>query len=613
MNDIQRTEKRKRRMVERMGGSPFLVFFFDHWFGLFALVFLLLLVFLGLFIPPIWRQTPADFNPVVKVSGLDLWQARSLRKTALEQGASGRVAEAMHSWQAAIGNNPADIRILREGLGFVVSQKSPPKEFLEFTVNHAFWLLRLGGTNTADAELTLNLMTRYEMQDYVVRVGENLEDRLADNSLGLLLRSYFQMGRVRNFAKLWDKHPETFSRDAELQVYRNAWLANWGPAATLQAGREALKAAQADPKLRSLANRLQLQVSNAMRDEATYGQVLRLMEEDHDATLVDHARHWTLINALGRREEARDLARNYPAVPRSPMEVRVLVTTLSSLGLTELSVSILDQQLKTYGFDADLWLTQANNLVTQKQWAELRTLAFSIRNEVGLQGGLDAYSQYLEALAEMNLDRPEAARAAADRLAKSAGTTPELMRYMATQMRGMGFADVSLVLLRGIEAQFKGDSLYWFDRTVAASLANNVDEILPSAEKAFAINPADPSILNNYAAALILTRTRPSEAVQLTFSVVTARPGDTGAELNHVLALLQNDRFEQAADNLRKMNTLSLNLSETALYHLAWFEYAMGKKDWHQARVSYGKIDTRRLLGLQVSRLESRYKSIPEG
>lgn len=613
MNDIQQTENRKRRIVERFGGSSFLVFFFDHWFGLFAVVFLLLLVFLGLFLPPIWRQTPTDFTPVIKASGLDLWQARSLRKTALEQGAAGRVTEAMHSWQAAMVNNPADIAILREGLGFVAGQKSPPKDFLEFSVNHAFWLLRLGGTNTADAELTLNLMSRYDMQDYVVKVGENLEDRLSEDGLKLLLRSYFQLGRLKNFARLWEKHEAAFSKDGELQVYHNAWLANWGPPGTLQAGREALKAAQGDPKFRSLANRLQLQVSNAMRDEPTYGQVLRTMEEDHDATLMDHARHWLLISALGRKDEARELARNYPASPRTPMEVRVLAATLSGLGLTEMSISVLDRQLKAYGFDPDLWLAQANNLLNGKQWAELRTLAFSIRNELGLQGALDGYSQFLEVVAEVNMDRQEAARAAADRLAKSAAGNPELTRYMAQQLKLIGFGDVAHVLFRSVEPEYKGDAQYWFDRTVAATLADNVGDIVLSAEKAYALNPGDPSVVNNYAAALILTRTRPEEAVQLTLRVITVRPDDTGSQLNHIMALLQNRRFDEAADRLRQMNTLSLNLSETAEYHLAWFEYAIARKDWHLARVSYGKIDTRRLLAAQVSWLEGQYKAIPEG
>ncbi len=613
MNDIEETENRKRRMVERLGGSSFLVFFFDHWFGVFALAFLILLVSLGLFLPPIWRQTPEDFDPVLKVSGLDLWQARSLRKTALKEAAAGRSSEAIHAWRSAIANNSADLSLLRDGLGYIASLKSPPKEHLGFAVNYAIWMLRLGGTNTADAELTLRLMSRYGMEDYVVRLGENLEDRLGPDTAKLLVRSYFGMGDIKSFERLWTKRESQFTNDVDLVLYHQAWMANWGPPVTLLAGREALRAAQLDPRQRSVALRLQLQVSFAMRDEAGFGEALRRMEEDHDAQVADHARHWLLMAALGRKEGARELARNFPATPQSPSEAQILGSTLTSLGLVDASIAFLEQQLRPFGFDRDLWILQANNLLSQKQWAELRGLAFAIRNELGLQGSLDAYSQYLEAVAEVNLDRPEAARSAADRLVRSTLPSPELTRYIALQMRGIGFADVSLALLRTVEPTYKTDPIYWFDRTAAAFLSNNSEELLPSAEKAYALNPADSSIVNNYAAALVLARRRPEEAVQLTLRVLQARPGDVDCELNHVLALLQSGRLDDAASVLRGVNTLSVGLSEMAVYHLAWFEYHFGKKDWHNARVTYARIDPRRLLSAQAAWLEEKFKAIPEG
>ena len=613
MSDIEETENRKRRMVERLGGSSFPVFFFDHWFGLFALAFLLLLVFLGLFLPPIWRQTPADFTPLIRVSGLDLWQARSLRTTALKEAAAGRPSEAIHAWRSAIANNAADMSLLRDGLGYVASLKNPPKEHLGFSVNYAIWLLRLGGTNNTDAELTLRLMSRYGMEDYVVRMGQKLEDRLGPDSAKLLLRSYFRMGDIKGFERLWNQRESQFTNDVELVLHHQAWMANWGPPATLLAGREALRAAQSDPRLRSVALRLQLQVSYAMRDESGFGEALRRMEEDHETQVADHARHWLLMSALGRKEEARELARNFPATPQSPGEAQILGSTLTALGLVEASIAFLDQQLRTFGFEQNLWTLQANNLVSQKDWAELRGLAFAIRNELGLQGSLDAYSQYLEAVAEVNLERPEAARSAADRLVRATLPSAELTRYIAQQMRGIGFPDVSLTLLRTLEADFKSDPTYWFDRTAAAFLSNNTEELLPSAEKAYALNPWDSSIVNNYAAALVLARRRPDEAVQLTLRVLIARPGDVDCELNHALALLQSDRSNDAARLLRGMNTLNLGLTEMAVYQLAWFEYHFRMKDWHNARVTYARIDPRRLLSAQAAWLEEKFKAIPEG
>jgi tetratricopeptide (TPR) repeat protein len=611
MNDIEEIEERKRRMVERLGGSSLLVFVFDHWFGVFALVFLLALIFLGLVIPPIWRQTPADFVPVIKVSGVDLWQASSLRRTAMREAAAGRPSEAIQAWRSAINNSPADLSLLRSGLGYVASLRNPPKEHLEFAANYAIWLLRLGGTNSADADLALRLMSRYGMENYVVKLGQRVEDRLGPESARLLVRSYFGTGDIQSFERLWAARESQFTNDVELVLHHEAWKANWGPPATLQAGRESLRAAQADPKLRTLALRLQLRVSYAMRDEVGFGAALQRLEEDHDAKVSDHVMHWLLMSALGRKEQAQQLARSFGASPESPSDVQILGSALVSLGLHQEATAFLDQHLKRFGYEPDLWVLQANSLVSQKQWTELRGLAFAIRNELRLQGALDGYSQYLEALAEVNLDRPEAARVAADRLSRTPLPSPELTRHMAQQMRAIGFPEVSLTLLRAIEAGYKNDPTYWFDRAVAAVFSNDLTELVASADRAYALNPSDLSIVNNYAASLVLTRRRPEQAVALTLQVLKARPGDIDSELNHALALLQSTRLSDAAAVLRGMNTLSLGLAETAVYQMAWFEYHMGMKDWHSARVDYAKIDSRRLLGAQAAWLEEKFKTIP--
>jgi tetratricopeptide (TPR) repeat protein len=607
------TEERKRKLVERFGGSPFLVFIFDHWFGVFALVFLFGVIALSLFLPRIWRQTPDGFNPVIRVSGLDLWQARSLRKTALKQAAAGRTEESVHAWRSAIANSTADVSLLREGLQYVASLPNPPDEQIEFAINHSFWLLRLGNTNAADAELSLRLLTKYGMDDQVVRLGSRLEDFLTPDSSKLLLTAFFNEGKVTEFDRLWRRFSTRFESDPEMMLYRQAWMANWGPPATLQQGRNALVEARSNPKHRILALRLQVLVSYAMRDESTFAQVLRLLEEERETRLSDHAMHWMLMNALGRRDQARELAQNHQASPRSPAEVRVMVVALNQLGLNEVAISFGEQQLKKFSFDAELWLLQAEGLTRLKKWDDLRTLAVGIRNELSLQGLLDGYSHYLEALAEVNLDRPEAARAAADRLVRSVAMAPDLSRYVSREMQRIGFPEVAHVLLRPLEVHYAKDATYWFERTSAALLSNNPEDLVLSAERAYALDPADASIVNNYAASLIVTRTKPAEAVQLTLKVMVSRPGDLGSELNHILALLMVGRHSEVEAGLRRINTLALTPSESAVYHLAWFEYYLERKDWVAARIAYGKIDPRKLVALQVSWMDEKFKAIPPG
>jgi tetratricopeptide (TPR) repeat protein len=612
-NEFLATEERKRRLVERFGGSPFLVFIFDHWFGAFALVFLFGVIALSLFLPRIWRQTPDGFSPVIRVSGLDLWQARSLRKTALKEAAAGRKEEAVHAWRSAIANSSADVSLLRQGLGYVASLPNPPDEHIEFAINYSFWLLRLGGTNAADAELSFRLLTTYGMEDQVVRLGSLLEEVLTSDASKLLLTAFFNEGKVVDFDRLWRRHSARFETDPELMLYRKAWMANWGPPGTLQEGRNALVAARSDPKLRILALRLQVQVSYAMRDESTFGQVLRLLEEEREARLSDHAMHWMLMNALGRRDQARELAQNHQSAPRSPAEVRMMVVALNQLGLQEVAISFCEQHLKKFSFDSELWVLQAEGLTRLARWDDLRTLAVGIRNELALQGMLDGYSQYLEALAEVNLDRPEAARAAAERLVRSVAMPPTLSRYVSREMQSIGFPDVAHVLLRPLETTFGTDASYWFERTSAALLSDNSEDLVLSAERAYALNPSDASIVNNYAASLIVMRIKPAEAVQLTLKVMVSRPGDVGAELNHILALLLIGRYPDVEASLRRINVLSLTGSESAVYHLAWFEYYLAMKDWVSARAAYAKIDPRKLVARQVAWMDEKFKAIPPG
>src|SRR5436853_6723305 len=89
---------------------------YERWFRVFFFGMLLLAPLLLLFILPVWRVSPADFQPPVKISGLDLVQASSLRRTAIKQAALGKFEEAFQSWRVAVANNPADPEFIRGSL-----------------------------------------------------------------------------------------------------------------------------------------------------------------------------------------------------------------------------------------------------------------------------------------------------------------------------------------------------------------------------------------------------------------------------------------------------------------------------------------------------------------
>ena len=99
--------------------------------------------------------------------------------------------------------------------------------------------------------------------------------------------------------------------------------------------------------------------------------------------------------------------------------------------------------------------------------------------------------------------------------------------------------------------------------------AQDVAALLTSTENEFRLSPKDPVALNHYAAALLLNRTRPEEAIELTFQLYAAYPQNTTAGINHACALLLNNRAEEARKLLESLNVQTMSSVERSPYYLA--------------------------------------------
>src|SRR5882762_4186695 len=110
-------ERLETELYPKLIYSPFLrLVLFNFWFRLVFVCFVLLLLFLALFLPRIWRVTPPGFLPVVKISGLDMTQAWSLKRSALKAQAAGEFERANYAWGAAVANNPGNPELFRGAL-----------------------------------------------------------------------------------------------------------------------------------------------------------------------------------------------------------------------------------------------------------------------------------------------------------------------------------------------------------------------------------------------------------------------------------------------------------------------------------------------------------------
>src|ERR1041385_1447673 len=139
---------------------------FERWFRLAFTFLVCIIIFFALFLPKIWRTSPPGFRPVIKVSGLDLVQARSLKRSALRAEAKGDYDQANYAWLSALANNRADAELVRGTLRNMLHDPHR-RQRANQGVREALWLLKLTGTNVVDLELATRILDQYRYHDMV--------------------------------------------------------------------------------------------------------------------------------------------------------------------------------------------------------------------------------------------------------------------------------------------------------------------------------------------------------------------------------------------------------------------------------------------------------------
>jgi len=273
--------KQDTDLPERLINSPLLrVVVFDPWFRAAVISVVVVLVFLALFLPKMWRMTPRGFLPVVKISGLDMAQAWSLKRSALRSMAAGDFERAAYAWQAAVANNPADAELVRGALRNFLQPDRPNPKYQGTAVGQTLWLLRLTGTNAADVELVSQVYNKFELYDLILRLLGPGERRLNSPEQVAYLKALFHCGEMIRFAERWQKlseNPAAITPD--LQLYHAAYLAGWETSADAHAGRKQLEAALERPDSQLLANRLRLAVSMHRADAEGYNESLQRLAQ----------------------------------------------------------------------------------------------------------------------------------------------------------------------------------------------------------------------------------------------------------------------------------------------------------------------------------------------
>jgi tetratricopeptide (TPR) repeat protein len=581
-----------------------------------ALAFLFLLCLLmGLMLPKIWIVSPEDFDPEVRVSGLDLMQSASLRRSALRMAESGKSQEAGQAWLSSLANHPVDERNLEGMLTWLSNQPDLDKQWLMHAWRRGSLLMQLSGTNQVRVELLSRIFQRYEMHDWII---QHLKPYGADLSLSgqkMLVHSLFESRRFRDLEDYWtnlDDLEDRLDQDEELAMYHAAWQAGWGPVSESRSGFGRLrsiraKAASTERKIAAL--QMELAVLATRFETENYNRLLDELVEMKADRVRDHVRLWMLFHASGKKDYALKLIANHVRPPSTEQETELMVGVMNQLGLTRDALDLLLDQLRHYPYSPRLWPLAGRLMIKLESWDELRTFAPRMRTHQILRETLEGYAYYLEGIAEHHRGIESRARQHFGRMLTSQPFEPLLTLDASLQLQRIGYPIQAGDLLRTLEGALGERMEFWKRMAHMAHDARQDELVLMACRRAWELEPRNLTLANNFAAALILNRSDPSEAIGLTLDLITRIPDSKVTRINHALALLQNARHEEALQLLRSVPLSVLSPEEKALWHLGTFEGELRDGESDRALAAADKIDLRHLFPVQINWLnEERNK-----
>lgn len=601
----------KRYLRRRFSGRPFFYLLIcDGWFRLAFVGFLGLVISLSLLLPRLWRTSPLGFRPVIKVSGLGLLQARSLKRSALKAMAEGRNDDAHYAWMAAMAYNPADANSVR-GILQNYLQNDRTKKLQKSALQQSFWLLALTGTNSVDLELVSQVLEKFGQPELVINLIEPKKETLTPRLEESYLKALFEAGRSREFDERWRRLPSKISATNDLHFYRAAVVACTDRS---KAGDDAIKTLESafeNFPNRVLVCRLLMKVYAARLELARHSELLEHLKSWHADSLKDHLGHWRLLYICGQKNEAIRLAENVSIRSATIGEILTFADFYEEWALHDQTLRLLKDSLAIFSDSVELWVACSKALLETRDWDELRRIAVRMRLQDGIHNELTAYSYYLEGRAELGLQRHFSAEMAFRKIRDWEFSHAKLALKTASDLMQLGYAELAREILLKLEKPLANNAEFWATLFQAAEKLKQPELMLQASRRAFQLNPRDPIQINNYAASLLILRDDPAEAIHVTFLAKSQSPGLNLALINHGAALMLNGRLEEAESEFRSIDPLALNHAQRTLFYLDLFELRFRQQQFDKVWLVSDLIDLRNLYAPQKTWFEEVCRELP--
>ncbi len=538
-----------------------------------------------LLIPKIWEVSPEEFRPRVKISGLDFIQSLTLSRTARQHEAEGDYESALYSWHAAIANYPTKTDNLRSAIASFLELDRPTPKQVQQNINYSLWLLRLNQTNFGDLAVIAQSLDRSRLDQLQFSLLDPLKGELTEPMRAAYSRSLFNLFKHQEFHNQWTQLSQETRASKENALFGSAYAALWGNPTESAAGLTQLEQPVADTDTQLLARQLLLLVHFQQKNESDYEQVLAALREDERDRYTHHIAYWTLLFQLDKPEQALARATDFDQIPTNINDLINHVNLFRQLGAPNKADELLTKHLNTFPPEVALYSTFADLLIELSDWDRLRNIAIGLR-KLNTESRAITLSHYLEGTADANQSRRNSASSAFEKFSESV-SKEDLSSEMgiAKELIALGFSNHALKLLERVESKYLQDPTYWYVRTGCAFRAKDYAKMKQASEQALALAPENSHYKSAVAEALLLLREEPARTVRLTLDLITENPNSFSHHINHVLALLLNQRVEEAAALLKRIPEESApDAQARAAFHYAQFGVAFLNGDYSRAQ-----------------------------
>lgn len=594
-----------RRFIQQLKQNPLIKLLRkDGWFRWLALAMVVTIMGAGLMLPKVWRVTPDVIPHPTKISGVDFVQAFALRRSALKHEAAGNAFEALVAWEMARANNPGDAELSRGVIRSKLIQTNAPSALRGF--NDGAWLLILSRTNQTDLELVAKWYSHCQLDRELVALLETRPAPLSAPLLSAYLKSLLNQGQITKFAETWERSKPDVAADPELGLYHQAFTAGWGAAGAREQARSVLANESKTPgPLQVRANKLRLFVGMQLKSTEDVSASLRVLESLNKDSVRDHLLFWRLLASTGEQGELIRSMTASTLKPSTLSETLVWADLWLEVGKDAELEKLLKWSAEKQPVDPGVCVRHGKLLIRQRRWEDLAGLGSSMRLKGGSDLGVVSFGYFLEARAAMALGRASTLKESLDALLALDAVVGEFAPMMGEGLVEMGYGSAAVKVLKRSESMWAKSVPYWNTLCLSADQARDEATLLAAAKQAYQMEPSSPISANNYANALLVTRTQASEALEITRRLLQSNPNSLTYLINHASALLLNHRAAEAKPLLVNLRTDRLTRAEASQYAIALCELWVELGEPGLASEALEKVDRKTLFPKQSLWLSS--------